>query len=103
VPACYTSVHSGKLISDLRVARYTKMNKGCSEKGYSRFSWGGWERRRTSPTLCIQSIQRRTHTRTRTHAYTCLHASSLQRKKETPRREIFEEIFPLPEDVCNAS
>jgi len=96
----------GKLIQGLHVARYTEMNKGCSEKGYSQFSWGRMRASSNIPSNQYKGTHTHTHTPhthtththihthicTHTHAYICLHASSRWRKESWDFRRIF--FFP---------
>jgi hypothetical protein len=63
----------GKLIQRLHVARYTEMNKGCSEKGYSQFSWG---RMRAS-----SSIPSNQYKGTHTHTFAYMQAVFSGRRK----------------------
>jgi len=79
----------GKLTQGLHVARYTEMNKGCSEKGYSQFSWGRMRASSNIPSNQYKGTYTHTHTHTHTHAYICLHASSRRRKESWDFRRIF--------------
>jgi hypothetical protein len=54
------------------------MSKGCSEKGYSQFSWGEGMRASSNP---LQSIQRRTHT----HTFAYMQVVSSGRRRRVDR------------------